>query len=42
MQARWGHGAYTIFRSETRLSPEDIETICAAAKQLNPGISASR
>ena len=26
-------GAYTIVRPETRLSPRDIETICAAARQ---------
>lgn len=26
-------GLYTLVRSETRLSPRDIETICAAARQ---------
>jgi hypothetical protein len=27
-------GAYTLVRPETRLSSSDIETICAAARQL--------
>jgi Haem-binding domain len=26
-------GAYTLVRSETKLSPEDVETICTAARQ---------
>jgi Haem-binding domain len=26
-------GAYTLFRPETRLSAQDVETICAAARQ---------
>jgi hypothetical protein len=26
-------GPYTLFRSETKLSSEDVETICAAARQ---------
>lgn len=26
-------GAYTLVRPETRLSPQDIETVCAAARQ---------
>ena len=28
-------GVYTYVRSETRLSPQDIETICAAARQAD-------
>ncbi len=27
-------GAYTLVRPDTRLSPSDVETICAAARQL--------
>jgi hypothetical protein len=30
-------GAYTLLRSETRLSPQDVETICAAARQADTG-----
>jgi hypothetical protein len=26
-------GVYTLLRSETKLSPEDVETICTAARQ---------
>jgi hypothetical protein len=29
-------GLYTLVRSETRLSPKDVETICAAAHQADP------
>jgi hypothetical protein len=28
-------GAYTLLRPETRLSPPDVETICAAARQAD-------
>jgi hypothetical protein len=28
-------GAYTLLRPETRLLPQDIETICAAARQAD-------
>jgi hypothetical protein len=28
-------GAYTLLRRETRLSPQDVETICAAARQAD-------
>ena len=28
-------GAYTLLRPETRLSPQDVETICAAARQAD-------
>jgi hypothetical protein len=28
-------GVYTLVRPETRLSPQDIETICAAARQAD-------
>ena len=28
-------GAYTLLRPETRLSPRDVETICAAARQAD-------
>ena len=28
-------GAYTVLRPETRLSPRDVETICAAARQAD-------
>lgn len=28
-------GAYTLFKPETRLSIEDIETICAAAREVD-------
>jgi hypothetical protein len=30
-------GAYTLLRPETRLSPQDVETICAAARQAETG-----
>jgi hypothetical protein len=26
-------GAYTLFRPDTKLSPQDLETLCAAARQ---------
>jgi hypothetical protein len=29
-------GPYTFVRPETRLSPQDIETICAAARRGDP------
>jgi hypothetical protein len=29
-------GVYTLLRPETRLSGEDIETICAAARDVKP------
>lgn len=32
-------GLYTLVRPETRLSQQDVETICAAARQ--PGVSAA-
>src|SRR5262245_39381933 len=32
-------GAYTLFRSDTRLSAQDIQTICAAVAQANAGAS---
>ena len=28
-------GAYSVLRPETRLSPQDVETICAAARQAD-------
>jgi hypothetical protein len=28
-------GIYTLLRSETRLSAQDVETICAAARQAD-------
>ena len=28
-------GAYTFFKPETRLSTDDVQTICAAARQVN-------
>ena len=28
-------GAYTLLRPATRLSPQDVETICAAARQAD-------
>ena len=30
-------GAYTLVRPETRLSSQDVETICAAARQADTG-----
>ena len=30
-------GAYTLLRPETRLSSQDVETICAAARQADTG-----
>ena len=30
-------GAYTLVRPETRLSAQDVETICAASRQAEPG-----
>lgn len=29
-------GAYTLFRPETKLSPQDIHTVCDAARQTEP------
>jgi heme-binding protein len=29
-------GAYALLRPETRLSAQDIQTVCAAARQVNP------
>lgn len=31
-------GAYTMFRPETRLSPQDVETVCAAVQQIGAEI----
>jgi hypothetical protein len=28
-------GAYTVLRPDTRLSPQDVETVCAAARRLD-------
>ena len=33
-------GLYTLVRSETRLSAEDVETICAAARQADADVAA--
>ena len=35
-------GLYTLVRSETRLSTQDVETICAAARQANTNVAARR
>jgi hypothetical protein len=35
-------GAYTLLRPETRLSPQDIETICAAARQAEANAADGR
>jgi hypothetical protein len=36
-------GAYALLRPETRLSAQDIQTVCAAARQVNPhGTKASQ
>ena len=35
-------GPYTLLRPETRLSPQDIETICAAARQAEADAAAGR
>ena len=35
-------GAYTLLRTETRLSPQDVETICAAARPPEAAVGAGR
>jgi hypothetical protein len=35
-------GPYTLLRPETRLSPQDIETICAAARQAEANAADGR
>ena len=35
-------GPYTLLRPETRLSPQDIETICAAARQADANAAEGR
>lgn len=35
-------GLYTLVRSETRLSSNDVETICAAARQAESNVAAHR
>lgn len=35
-------GAYTLLRPETRLSPQDVETICAAAREATRAAGGSR
>ena len=35
-------GPYTVLRPQTRLSPQDVETICAASRQFNADARAAR
>ena len=35
-------GSYTLLRPETRLSPQDIETICVAARQAEANTADGR
>jgi heme-binding protein len=35
-------GAYTLVRPATRLSPQDVETICAAARQIEANAGGAR
>jgi hypothetical protein len=35
-------GPYTLLRPETRLSTQDVETICAAARQAEVAATAGR
>jgi Haem-binding domain len=35
-------GPYTLLRPETQLSPQDVETICAAARQVDTNTAQRR